>query len=185
MRKLFLTLFGAVLSFATPVSAQTAQGAAMSTPKILIAYYSYSGNTAAVARAIQAQTGGDLYEIRSDHTYPDAYRPMTEQAKKEIASGFRPPMTGGAIDVAPYDVVFIGSPNWWGTVAPHIHSFLESVNLSGKRVIPFVTHGGGGVQNTTRDLTAACKRCVVEQSGWVGYGAGTAGLADWVAGLKL
>ena len=46
MRKLFLTLFGAVLAFAAPVSAQTAQGATMNKPKILIAYYSYSGNTA-------------------------------------------------------------------------------------------------------------------------------------------
>lgn len=151
--------------------------------KILIAYYSYSGNTKEVAEAIQKEIGGDLFEIKADGTYPDEYRPMTEQAKKEIDAGFRPKLTTSVADMAQYDVVFIGSPNWWGTITPQVSSFLESYDLSGKTVIPFVTHGGGGQQNTIADLTAQCKGCKVNSDGWVGYGSRTLGIGSWLEGL--
>lgn len=151
--------------------------------KILIAYYSYSGNTKEVAEAIQKEIGGDLFEIKAEGTYPDEYRPMTEQAKKEIDAGFRPKLTTSVADMAQYDVVFIGSPNWWGTITPQVSSFLESYDLSGKTVIPFVTHGGGGQQNTIADLTAQCKGCKVNSDGWVGYGSRTLGIGSWLEGL--
>ena len=151
--------------------------------KILIAYYSYSGNTKEVAEAIQKEIGGDLFEIKAEGTYPDEYRPMTEQAKKEIDAGFRPKLTTSVADMAQYDVVFIGSPNWWGTITPQVSSFLESYDLSGKTVIPFVTHGGGGQQNTIADLTAQCKGCKVNSDGWVGYGSRTLGIGSWLEDL--
>ena len=151
--------------------------------KILIAYYSYSGNTKEVAEAIQKEIGGDLFEIKAEGTYPDEYRPMTEQAKKEIDAGFRPKLTTSVADMAQYDAVFIGSPNWWGTITPQVSSFLESYDLSGKTVIPFVTHGGGGQQNTIADLTAQCKGCKVNSDGWVGYGSRTLGIGSWLEGL--
>lgn len=185
MKKLFLTLFSTLMLFSSAAKAQGTEQTAMGKHKILTVFYSYGGNTARVAREIQAVAGGDLYEIKSDTVYPDEYRPMTQQAKREIEQKFRPKMTGGEIDVSPYDVVFIGSPNWWGTIPTQIDSFLESHDLAGKTVVPFVTHGGGGVQNTTRDLTAACKGCSVVQNGWVGYGAETDGVREWVNGLNL
>ncbi len=151
--------------------------------KILIAYYSYSGNTKEVAEAIQKEIGGDLFEIKAEGTYPDEYRPMTEQAKKEIGAGFRPKLTTSVADMAQYDIVFIGSPNWWGTITPQVSSFLESYDLSGKTVIPFVTHGGGGQQNTIADLTAQCKGCKVNSDGWVGYGSRTLGIGSWLEDL--
>ena len=151
--------------------------------KILIAYYSYSGNTKEVAEAIQKEIGGDLFEIKAEGTYPDEYRPMTEQAKKEIDAGFRPKLTTSVADMAQYDIVFIGSPNWWGTITPQVSSFLESYDLSGKTVIPFITHGGGGQQNTIADLTAQCKGCKVNSDGWVGYGSRTLGIGSWLEGL--
>ena len=151
--------------------------------KILIAYYSYSGNTKEVAEAIQKEIGGDLFEIKAEGTYPDEYRPMTEQAKKEIDAGFRPKLTTSVADMAQYDIVFIGSPNWWGTITPQVSSFLESYDLSGKTVIPFVTHGGGGQQNTIADLTAQCKGCKVNSDGWIGYGSRTLGIGSWLEDL--
>ena len=151
--------------------------------KILIVYYSYSGNTKEVAEAIQKEIGGDLFEIKAEGTYPDEYRPMTEQAKKEIDAGFRPKLTTSVADMAQYDIVFIGSPNWWGTITPQVSSFLESYDLSGKTVIPFVTHGGGGQQNTIADLTAQCKGCKVNSDGWVGYGSRTLGIGSWLEDL--
>ncbi len=149
-------------------------------PKILIAYYSYSGNTKEVAEAIHERTGGDLFEIKTEGSYPDEYRPMTQQAKKEIQDGYRPKLTTSVADISQYDIVFVGSPNWWGTITPQVSSFLENYDLSGKTVVPFITHGGGGVQNTVTDMAAQCKGCNVSKDGWVGYGSRTLGISGWL-----
>lgn len=153
--------------------------------KILIAYYSYSGNTKQVAEAIQKETGGSLFEIKAATAYPTDYHQMSEQAKKEIEQGVRPPLTEQVANINEYDVIFVGSPCWWGTITPQVSSFLESSQLTGKTVIPFITHGGGGVMNTVKDLTAQCKGCEVSDKPWIGYGSRTAGVAAWIKGLGL
>ena len=177
--------FSAWTMFSTPDSAQATPGTAdaKTAPKVLVAYYSYSGNTKEVAEAIHKITGGDLFEIKAEGSYPDEYRAMTQQAKKEISNNFRPKLTTSVADMAQYDTIFIGSPNWWGTITPQVSSFLESYDLSGKTVIPFITHGGGGVQNTITDLAKQCKGCKVNQNGWVGYGSRTFGIAGWLEDL--
>ena len=156
---------------------------AAAAPKILIAYYSYSGNTKEVAEAIHEEIGGDLFEIKTEGTYPENYREMTQQAKKEIQDGYRPKLTTAIADISQYDTIFLGSPNWWGTITPQVSSFLESYNLSGKTVVPFITHGGGGEQNTISDLTAQCKGCNVRKDGWVGYNDRTFGISGWLEDL--
>ena len=152
----------------------------MTNKNILVAYYSYSGNTKEVADAIHKQVGGDIFEIKTEGTYPDAYHSMTEQVKKEIQDGFRPKLTTSVDDISQYDVIFLGSPNWWGTITPQVSSFMEAYDMFGKKVIPFITHGGGGVQRTVSDMTKQCKGCDVEQNGWAGYGSGTRGLDGWL-----
>lgn len=153
------------------------------TKKILVAYYSYSGNTKEVAEAIHDKVGGDIFEIKTEGSYPEEYRPMTAQAKKEIQDGYRPKLTTSVDNIKQYDVIFLGSPNWWGTITPQVSSFLDSYDLSGKTVIPFITHGGGGVQNTVADMTAQCKGCKVSSDGWVGYSSRTMGIAGWLKDL--
>lgn len=111
---------------------------------IIIAYYTWSGNTKKIAELIKAEAGGTLFEIRPEAGYPSSYNETVEQAKKEIRSGFRPALRSGAEDIGAYDTVFVGSPNWWSTAAPPVASFLAEHDLSGKTVIPFCTHGGGG-----------------------------------------
>lgn len=153
--------------------------------KILVAYYSYSGNTKEVAEAIHEKTGGDLFEIKTEGAYPEEYRPMTVQAKKEIEENYHPKLTTQVADMAQYDVIFLGSPNWWGTITPQVSSFLESYDLSGKTIIPFITNGGGGKQNTIANMTAQCKGCKVEQNGWVGYGSRTMGIGSWLKNFGI
>ena len=159
---------------------EAANTTALSNPKVLVAYYSWSGNTKEVANAIHKQVGGDLFEIQTVEAYPSEYSETTAQAKKEINEGFRPKLKGSVDNMAQYDVVFIGSPNWWGTIAPAVSSFIEAYDLNGKTVIPFITHGGGGEQNTIRDMTAQCKGCKVKSDGWVGYGSRTLGVSGWL-----
>ncbi len=161
----------------TPSEKVSAEG------KVLIVYYSYSGNTKKVAQAIQDKIGGDMFEIKTEGTYPENYNEMVQQAKEEITNNYRPALTTKLENLAQYDVVFIGTPNWWSTITPQLSSFLQAYDLSGKTVIPFITHGGGGVQNTVSDLTAQCKGCKVSDAPWVGYNDRTMGIADWLKGL--
>lgn len=81
--------------------------------RILIAYYSWGGNTKYAAAQIQKETGGTLFEIKPVKPYPADYRECTVQAKKEIQEGARPELSARVEDLGKYDVVFIGSPNWW------------------------------------------------------------------------
>ena len=160
--------------------AETASAVPKNNGKILIAYYSWSGHTKKVAEAIQNEIGGDLFEIQPETAYSDDYKTVVDQAKKEINEGYRPALKNNVANIAQYDIVFIGSPNWWGTIAPVVSTFVEQNDLSGKTVVPFITHGSGGEQNTITDLEKQCKDCLVQKNGWVGYGSRTWGISGWL-----
>ena len=120
--------------------------------KVLVAYFSRSGNTRAVADHIKSLTGGDMFEIQVAKPYPEEYHACTEVAKKEKEDNARPALKNKVENIASYDVIFVGYPNWWGTTPMPILTFLESHDLNGKIVIPFCTHGGGGEQSCFRDF---------------------------------
>lgn len=181
MRCFILSLICSLVPFGFAQAADEAPQKAA--PHILIAYYSWSGNTKEVAEAIQQEVGGDLFEIQTVQNYPEEYRATTEQAKQEIHDGFRPPLKTSVENVAQYDVVFVGSPNWWGTIAPAVSTFLDTTDLKGKKVIPFITHGGGGVQNTVKDFTQQCKGCDVSDNPWSGYKSFKIGFSGWLKDL--
>lgn len=124
--------------------------------RILIAYFSRTGNTRAIAEFIQQGTGGDLFEIVPLTPYPEAYEEVTAQARQELAEGYRPPLKENVEDMADVGVIFIGSPIWWGTVAPPVMTFLESHDLSGKTIVVFVTHGGSGLGDSVGDVREMC-----------------------------
>lgn len=160
MKKTTNLLFAALMtcSMAACTNAADTGSAAAQAPaakkpnKVLVAYYSYSGNTEAVAKQIAQATGGTLFEITTSHKYPEAYNAMTSQAKKEIQAGFKPELTSKPENWEEYDMVFVGSPNWWGTYAPAVSAFLAAYDFKGKTVVPFFTNGGGGMQNCERDM---------------------------------
>lgn len=110
------------------------------------------GNTHRVANLIQEATGGDIYEIVPEKDYPDEYRATTEVAKEEQANNARPKIKNALPDVSQYDVVFVGGPIWWGEYPMVVRTFLDSVDLNGKTVIPFTTHEGSGMGNTKEQL---------------------------------
>ncbi|WP_418392328.1 flavodoxin, partial [Victivallis lenta] len=123
--------------------------------RILIAYYSYSGNTRFAAEQIQKATGGELFEIKPVTPYPADYNTCVDQAKKEIAAGVKPELAEKVKEFGKYEVIFVGTPNWWSTMAPPVLAFLSSYEFSGKTVIPFVTHGGGGMARCETDMRKA------------------------------
>ena len=111
--------------------------------KMLVVYFSATGNTKAVAEEITCLTGADLYEIVPADPYTDEdlnYNNNDCRANQEMNDASARPVIGSeAMDVSSYDTMFIGYPIWWGTMPRIINTFLDTYDLSGKTVLPFCT----------------------------------------------
>ncbi|WP_300101971.1 flavodoxin [uncultured Alistipes sp.] len=139
----------------------------INTKKILVAFFSRTGenyavghieqgNTHIVAEMIASATGGTLFRIEPATPYPDDYRACTEVAQREKRSKARPALVGD-IAAEEFDVIFLGYPNWWGDLPMCIYTFLEQHDWQGKVVIPFCTHEGSGLSDTENRLRTACR----------------------------
>ena len=111
---------------------------------VLIAYFSWSGNTRQLAEMIQEQAGGELFEIEPETTYTDDINALSGIALQEQRDDIRPALKSTVEDMDQYDVIFIGFPNWWNNMPMPVFTFLEEYDFSGKTVIPFTTYGNGG-----------------------------------------
>ena len=131
---------------------QTNSEAPRSGSRILVAYFSRSGNTRVVAGLIQRGLGADLFEIRPAKAYPEDYLQTVEQARQERDSGFEPELESRVRALADYDTLYLGFPIWGETAPPIVRSFLSAHDLSGKTLIPFNTHGGYGLGKSRRVL---------------------------------
>jgi flavodoxin len=133
---------------------------AQSKGKTLIAYFSWGGNTREMAKQIQQQTGGDLFEITTIKPYPADYNECVDVAKKELQDNARPPLAVEVKNMADYDTVFVGHPKWCGTMPMALFTFLEKYNMSGKTVVQFCTYGAvysaGGWGDSEEDLKKLC-----------------------------
>lgn len=127
--------------------------------KILVAFFSCTGNTRAVAEKIAAFTGGDLYEIVPAEPYSSAdlnYNNSSCRANLEMNDpAARPAIGGEHVDISEYDTVLIGYPIWWGTMPRIINTFLDTHDLSGKTVLPFCTSESSGVSTSVSAIRDA------------------------------
>jgi flavodoxin len=112
--------------------------------KTLVAYFSRSGNTRVIAGQIHRARGADLFEIEPAKAYPEDYFETVEQARQERDNGYEPPLKTQVAGMADFSTLFLGFPIWGETAPSVIRSFLSMYDLSGKTVIPFITHGGYG-----------------------------------------
>lgn len=128
----------------------------MKSKKVLIAYFSWGGNTKTIAQKIQAKTNGDIFEIKPKKQYPSDYHQTTVVAKNEIYNKVLPELNNN-IDISLYDAIFVGTPAWWYTMAPAVMTFLLSNDFAGKTIVPFITHGGGGEYNIASQIKEFAK----------------------------
>ena len=126
--------------------------AAQPNSRILVAYFSRSGNTRVIAGLIQRGLRADVFEIRPAYPYPEDYLQTVEQARQERDSGFEPALQSKVRDISHYDTVLLGFPIWGETLPPVVRSFLSAHDLTGKTIIPFGTHGGYGLGISRRVL---------------------------------
>ena len=143
------------------------------------------GNTKIVADCISEITGASQFEIVAEKDYDMPYMELIKVAQDEAKAGELPAYKGD-VDVAPYDVIFIGGPVWWGTYPQVMFTFFKDHDLSGKTVIPFTTHEGSGLASTVKDVKKAWPKASVKD-GFAIYGhevrSGRAKVENWLKGL--
>ena len=119
-------------------------GASADAGGMLIAYFSWSGNTEQMAQTIQTETGGDLFRIEPAMPYTDDYDTLLDIAQQEQADNARPELAAQVENWDSYDVIFVGYPNWWSDAPMAVYTFLESYDFTDKTLIPFNTSASGG-----------------------------------------
>lgn len=124
--------------------------------KLLIVYYSWSnGNTERIAKLLQGTAGGALLKIDTAVPYSGSYNDVVEQGQREVDQGYEPKLKPVKVNISDYDVIAIGTPTWWYTMAPAVKTFLHQNDFTGKTVVPFMTNGGWP-GHVIRDMKSAC-----------------------------
>ena len=156
----------------------------------LIVYFSWSGNTRGIARLLQQKIGGDLMEIELVTPYSEDYNTCLDQAKRDQERAARPELKTRIANMAHYDVVFLGYPNWWATIPMPVASFLEQYDFSGKTIVPFVSHGGGRLGQSLTDIAKLCPSSKILEALSVRYNGGSTlsdDMDEWLnrIGMKI
>lgn len=120
--------------------------------KVLVLYFSQSGNTEAVANIIHDEIGGDIIKLETVQIYPSDYNELVDYAQQEKNKNARPELKTKINNIEQYDTIFLGYPNWWGDMPMPIYTFLDEYDLSGKTIAPFITHGGSGLSGTPNKI---------------------------------
>lgn len=125
--------------------------------KMLVVYYSWSnGNTKQIAEQLAKATGAELAEIDTVQPYTGSYDEVVDQGQREVNAGYKPEIKPLTVNIQDYDVITVGTPTWWYTMAPAVLTFLSAQDFTGKTVIPFMTNGGWP-GHVIKDMKANCK----------------------------
>ncbi|MDO5388007.1 MAG: flavodoxin [Clostridia bacterium] len=121
------------------------------------------GNTEKAAKIISNITGADLFKIEQIKPYSKDYNTCIEEAKKDLQTNARPELTKLPNNLDMYDEIYLGYPNYWGTMPMAVYTFLEAFDFSGKTIYPFCTHEGSGLSSTEKDIANTTKGAKVSK----------------------
>ncbi len=125
--------------------------------RVLTVYYSWSnGNTERIAKMLQKEIGGDIVRIDTITPYEGSYDDVVNQGQEEVQRGYEPEIKSLGVNISDYDVIAVGTPTWWYTMAPAVLTFLHTESFVDKTVIPFMTNAGWP-GNVIKDMKTACK----------------------------
>jgi flavodoxin len=131
--------------------------------RTLVVYFYRTGNMRVIAQQIRWAKDATLFEINPAAPYPEDYEETVAQASRETAVGYHPPLAASVTDVRSYDVIYLGFPIWRMTAPPVIRSFVQTHDLSGKFVYPFITHGGYRLGKSVDVLASSAPRADLKQ----------------------
>ena len=152
--------------------------------KILIAYFSWGGNTKGVAEEIQRQTGADLFEITLVNPYSSDYNTVLDEAQRDQNAQARPELATHVENMDDYDTIMLGYPNWWASIPMPIASFLEEYDFSGKTILPFCSHGGGRFGQSLTAISKLAPNASMGEALSIHYSGGSAlsgDVSDWLS----
>lgn len=121
------------------------------------------GNTEIAAELIQQLTGADMFKVEQKNAYAEGYNECIEQARSDQKTNARPQLKGYPESLDKYSTIYLGFPNYWGTMPMAMFTFLEHFDLSGKVIKPFCTHEGSGLGNSANDICRICPNAKVEK----------------------
>jgi flavodoxin len=121
------------------------------------------GNTEVAAKMIQEITGGDLFQIEPITEYDIDYNICIKEAQKDLKANARPEFRNAPGSIAEYDTIYLGYPNYWGTMPMHVWTFLEKYDFTGKTIKPLCTHEGSGLGRSENDIKKLCPEAKVEE----------------------
>ena len=123
---------------------------------MLVAYYSWScGNTEKIAEQLANACNADIARIETVEPYPEDYQETVDQGQREVNAGFMPEIEPFEFNPENYDVIVIGTPTWWYTMAPAVKTFTSMYDFTGKTVVALSTNGSWP-GNVTADIEDAC-----------------------------
>lgn len=152
--------------------------------KILIAYFSWGGNTRGVAEEIQRQTGADLFEITMVNPYSTDYNTVLDEAQRDQNAQARPELATHVKNMDDYDIIMIGYPNWWASIPMPVASFLEEYDFSGKTILPFCSHGGGRFGQSLTAIAKLAPNAAMGEALSIHYSGGSElsdDVSDWLS----
>lgn len=167
-----IIILSIVLVFMMAADAGMAAETQAGKPRILVAYFSWSGNTREIAKIIHQRVAGDLFEIVPATPYPTDYNACLDQSAEELKKQYRPPLKTRVANMKQYDVIFLGYPNWWATIPMPVASFLEEYDFSGKTIVPFCSHGGGRLGQSVSAVAKLCPKATILDALSIHYGGG-------------
>ena len=119
------------------------------------------GNTEKAAKMLADLTGGELYKIEQTQPYSEDYQTCITEAKNDLQKKARPQVRNLLDHLNDYDEIYLGYPNYWGTMPMAVYTFLENYDFTGKTIHPFCTHEGSGLSHTVQDIQKAAPGAVV------------------------
>ena len=156
--------------------------------KVLIAYFSWGGNTRGIAKEIAVQTGADLFEITCVEPYSKDYNTVLEEAQRDQNAQARPKLADQVENMEQYDTILLGYPNWWASIPMPVASFLEEYDFKGKTIIPFCSHGGGRFGQSLTVIAKLTPDAMIGEGLAVSYSGGSSLSSDvstWLEDNKV
>ena len=144
-----------ILAAVVVLLAAVSCGTKKEAPKVLVLYYSQTGNTKVVADAIATRLNADIEALEAVNPYDGTYQETIARCLKEREEGTVPEVQAPKADISAYDVIFLGYPIWFGTYAPPVIAWLRDADLAGRKIVPFCTFGSGGLDSSVKDLMKA------------------------------